>query len=455
MFNTAVPSTVSGTTIKRTFSQELHRYVYRVVSPSETVVNGGYPHVDFATISETFDEGSELYFSVRFKSNVKDDFAFPDLNLLINNTWAEVLKDGAWVQYGGAITRNIRDGKWHKVSYKVRAKSAGAINKLSLAIYFGGSSAYTTDEESILEFTDIYIGKSEPNYNSIYNEEDFIAEEEKSIPVNNNAEGCVFMSLGDSITTEATTYYIKKLRELLKPSKYYNLAVAGAHWADYEGTIYDGNPTFNGDDNNVNNTIGNQVQKIINNPETFNSAPDIIIIAAGTNDSNPLSLNASQNEMITEIDSHFQSGSTPIPITSQTDADDTYKVHRKTIAGAMRYSICSLQKLYPKARIYVCTPIQGAIGSRNYTSIELKQRYITEVARHLSIPVIHVGENCGIQADWEYGGAMWTEEFATESSPKRGRDLIDSLHPNNNGGWKMANYIYRQIINDYVNQYYE
>lgn len=36
------------------------------------------------------------------------------------------------------------------------------------------------------------------------------------------------MSLGDSITTES--YYIGKLRQLLAPSKYYNLAVASATW---------------------------------------------------------------------------------------------------------------------------------------------------------------------------------------------------------------------------------
>ena len=41
-----------------------------------------------------------------------------------------------------------------------------------------------------------------------------------------DAHGCVFMSLGDSITTEG--YYINKLRQLLSPSKYYNLAVASA-----------------------------------------------------------------------------------------------------------------------------------------------------------------------------------------------------------------------------------
>lgn len=457
LFNTVLPDTVIGANIERTLSQDLHKYVYKVIMPVGSIINGNFPNTKFATITKTFDAGTELYVSLKFKSKIGDSsFQYPDLNFLINGTWAEYYnsaKDTWESMYGGILTKGKRDGNWQKVSYKVRATSGGAINNISLAVYLGGGNTeHTATEESILEFTDIYIGMSENNsYNTIYNEEDFVKDEDNSIPIKNNAEGCVFMSLGDSITTESSTYYIKKLRQLLKPSKYYNLAVSGAHWADYEDTIYDGNPVFAGSDNNHNNVIGNQLQKIINNPETFNVAPDIIIIAASTNDGNPLNTDATQNEIITEIDSHFQSGSTPIPITSQTDVDDTYKEHRQTIAGAMRYVICTLQEMYPKARIYVCTPIQGAASIRNYSSIELKQRYLTEVARRLGVPVIHVGEECGIQSDWEYGGAMWSEEkFATEQLPKNGRDLIDGLHPNNNGGWKMANYNYRQIVNDYI-----
>ena len=262
-----------------------------------------------------------------------------------------------------------------------------------------------------------------------------------------DAHGCVFMSLGDSITTES--YYIGKLRQLLAPSKYYNLAVASATWADRSGTTsYDGNPLFTGDQNQ--NVLGNQVQKIINNPDTYNVAPDIIIIAAGTNDGLPIS--TSQQGIITDIDTHFYTDSKAIPITEPTfDDADTYMSHRKTVAGAMRYVVCKLQEMYPNARIYILTPIQGCYSSRNYgSSIANKQLYISEVAKHLGVPVIHVGEECGIQADFEYQGAMWVAPSG--SNEKSGRDLVDGLHPNTSGSWKMAKYIFNKLKNDYVNQ---
>ena len=262
-------------------------------------------------------------------------------------------------------------------------------------------------------------------------------------------KGCVFMSLGDSITTES--YYIKPLREILQPSKYYNLAVAGAWWADKNGTRYDGNPQFNGADNNVNNVIGNQVQKIIDNPDDYAEAPDIIIIAAGTNDSGNLGVsnNAPINDMRSTIDLVYQNRDGIIPISEPTfDENDTYKEFRKTIAGAMRYCVTKLQQIFPRAKIYILTPIQGCFDSKDYYwGIATKQEYISECAKHLGVPVIHVGEECGINSDFEWRGAMWTAP--TGSHERSGRDLIDGLHPNANGSKKMADYIANYIINNY------
>ena len=257
------------------------------------------------------------------------------------------------------------------------------------------------------------------------------------------------MSLGDSITTEG--YYIKPLREILQPSKYYNLAVVGAWWADKPNTRYDGNPIWEKEGANLNNVLGNQVQKIIDNPNDYAEAPDIIIIAAGTNDSDSLGVsnNASINEIRSRIDLAYQDRDGVIRITEPTfDEKDTYKEFRKTIAGAMRYCVTKLQQLFPRAKIYILTPIQGCYASRDYYGqIATKQDYISESAKHLGVPVIHVGEECGINADFEYGGAMWTAP--TGSHERSGRDLIDGLHPNANGSKKMADYIAFDIINSY------
>ena len=264
-----------------------------------------------------------------------------------------------------------------------------------------------------------------------------------------STKGCVFMSLGDSITTES--YYVPKLRDILQPSKYYNLAVAGAWWADREGTVYDGNPQFNGADNNVNNVIGNQVQKIINNPTLYADAPDIIIISAGTNDSENMRVanNATIQEIREAIDANYRNEAGVIPVTEPTfDENDTYHSYRKTIGGAMRYCVNRLQELFPRAKIYILTPIQGCYASRDYaSSIATKQEYISESAKHLGVPVIHVGEECGISADFEYEGAMWNGP--TGYHERSGRDLIDGLHPNTNGSKKMADYIALNIVSSF------
>lgn len=265
-------------------------------------------------------------------------------------------------------------------------------------------------------------------------------------PTTPDTKGKVFMSLGDSITAEG--YYIGKLREILRPSKYYNLAVASATWADRSGTTsYDGNLIFGGDQNQ--NVLGNQVQKIIDNPETYATAPDIIIIAAGTNDSVP---SASELED-SSIEAYFttNNGSEAVPCTEPTfNSDDTYMQMRKKIPGAMRYACSKLAQLYPNARIYILTPIQGCNSLRPYTNILPKQTLITKVAKRMGLPVIHVGEEGGIYGDFEYLGSNWDSSLATESLPKNGRDLRDGLHPNDSGSKKMAKYIGREIINDYV-----
>lgn len=309
--------------------------------------------------------------------------------------------------------------------------------------YDGGFYSFVVEEDA----TDFYVytdnGGSTVNIEFRANLAALIGNTE--VPT----KGCVFMSLGDSITTES--YYIKPLREILQPSKYYNLAVAGAWWADKPNTSYDGNPQFNGADNNVNNVLGNQVQKIIDNPDDYAEAPDIIIIAAGTNDSD--SLGVSNNTSITgirsAIDIAYQDRNGVIPISEPTfDENDTYKEFRRTIAGAMRYCVTKLQQLFPRAKIYILTPIQGCFSSRDYYfNIATKQEYISESAKHLGVPVIHVGEECGINSDFEYGGAMWTAP--TGSHERSGRDLIDGLHPNANGSKKMADYIALNIINSY------
>lgn len=372
-------------------------------------------------------------------------------------------KDGRWASLYADTIPLERDNKWHYAHIVTRKTDVkNKTYSIALYAYFAVGTAVTLESDLDFCITDIVISTSRfPDYADVKNKKDYsidITKEEIQPIVDEiineypDAYGCVFMSLGDSITTES--YYIPKLRQILQPSKYYNLAVASATWADRPNTTsYDGNPQFQGDQSQ--NVLGNQVQKIIDNSEIYNVAPDIIIIAAGTNDGTP----SSQEMEWNTIETYFtqNGGTAPVPCTTPTfDDSDTFKEMRKTITGAMRYVCSKLQEMYPKARIYILTPIQGSFNpNKNYnTQIRLKQQHIANVAKHLTLPVIHVGENCGINQDFEYGGYYWKPEWATEQAPKNGRDLIDGLHPNTSGSWKMAKYIARELFNNYVNQNY-
>lgn len=443
-----------GGTIERVLDSETSRYCIKGYFPEGTNFSA-FAHPQLFTDINFVGENTTQEFSISFRYKCTSNLQ--NIHLLCNNSFMEYTDIN-----GTPISKMplIKDNNWHYLH--VIAKKSGVTNKnytIGLYIYFSGLGLTTLTSDVEFYITDIVISPSRfPDYAVVRNVNDYITPVNKETikPVVNeiineypDIHNCVFMSLGDSITTEG--YYIDKLRQLISPSKYYNLAVIGAHWADYVNTIYDGNPVFGGD--NINNTLGNQVQKIINNPDIYNTAPDVIIIAAGTNDTIPITADKTDYEMRVEIDSHFNENSTtPIQVTEPTfDESDTYKEHRRTIAGAMRYCILKLQSLYPNAKIYILTPIHGSYNpNKDYlTHLEIKQRYITEVAKNLSVPVIHVGEECGINRDFEYGGTYWKEEW-DPSNNKTGRDLVDGLHPNTNGSWKMAKYIYNKLKNDYI-----
>ena len=253
-----------------------------------------------------------------------------------------------------------------------------------------------------------------------------------------------FMSFGDSISSEA--YYMPYLRSLLNVDNHYNFAVAGATVADRVNTnSYNGNPTMEDGPSNV---LGNQLQKLLNGIENnYTMIPDVILISAITNDSNP----TLEEISFDSIEENFTEGTTAIEITSPTfDASDTYAPHRKNVAGSLRYIVGTLEKLYPNAIIFIATPIQASTDSsnKNFPNImELKQQYIKNIAKRLSIISLHVGEECGILSDFEYNGGFWSSSYATEELPKQGRDLRDGLHPNGNGAMKMAKYMAQEILN--------
>ena len=241
-----------------------------------------------------------------------------------------------------------------------------------------------------------------------------------------NYQNKKILYMGDSITAlTGERGWVEYCNSILKPELYVNVAVSSATWCDYSDTVYDGAPVSG----SHNNTIGNQVEKILRGKDTGNknykyvaeySDFDIICIALGTNDS--------IGSVTDNIEDVFTNGNAVVSADS---------VDRTTIRGAFRYSIEKLQKQYPNAQIFICTPIQRDNINRPYTYTKKIGEHLIDLANRMSVDYINTFE-CGICGIYE-------------SSGKNGRDLIDGLHPNANGAKKIGTYNANAIIQKYRN----
>ena len=208
--------------------------------------------------------------------------------------------------------------------------------------------------------------------------------------------------LGDSITALTDNRsWVEKFLDITGCLKVANVAVASARLYDYEDTVYDGDPKASVQHNN---TLGNQVQKIINNQY---ETPDLIIIAIGTNGG----ITADTTRISV---AYYNNGSMP-PLA---DLDRTHS------EGAFRYCTETLHNLYPSATIFWCNPIQAAIDSRE---IGLINTY---------------GDNLKILTQWGAVNNVETNRCGIMSANETGQHeyLVDGLHPNEAGALKMARY---------------
>ena len=239
--------------------------------------------------------------------------------------------------------------------------------------------------------------------------------------------GKKILFLGDSITALNTSErgWVRYFNEIIQPEQFVNLSVSSARWCDYADTVYDGNPVFSGPDQNHNNVMGNQVEKLIRGKDktsphykevTAYADFDMILIACGTNDGVP-------------------SGNVEGSFTSENEVVALEELDRKVFASAFRYSIEKLQQLYPAAKIYICTPIQGYITTRSYAQSKAKGDYLKLLAGRMSLEVIDTF-CCGICDIYEKKDA-------------NGRYLIDGLHPNAAGAKKIGVFNASAVIASY------
>lgn len=222
--------------------------------------------------------------------------------------------------------------------------------------------------------------------------------------------------LGDSITRlSGDRSWLRYFNTIQPINIIQNVAVNGATLMDKENTIYDGNPVFDGADNNENNVLGNQVQKILNNNY---SAPDIIIIAIGTN----AGIDTTTEDI---YNTYYDNNNQKIPLSN---------LDRKTPEGAYRYCNETLKNKYPNAKIFWCSPIYAANISQKPLS------RVNDWAKNLEQMCLCGGSqfintmNCGITP-------------VTEAIGENGLYLLDGLHPNSNGAKCMGEYNARAMNN--------
>lgn len=217
------------------------------------------------------------------------------------------------------------------------------------------------------------------------------------------------LTLGDSITALGTgergwiKYFIEKTNATLVA----NVAVNSAKLADDSNTVLDGNPT-----QTSNNTLSNQVQKVINN--TYDK-PDIIIIAIGTNNG----ITITKQNM---IDVFYDSDKQLKPLD---------EVDRTTDYGAFRWCFEKLHSLYPNAQIFWSTPIHGAQTMRRAERI-IDCRESLQIATEYVGCVMIDSVRCGING-------------INEIMNTNGEYLIDGLHTNVNGAKKLGYYIASKV----------
>lgn len=271
--------------------------------------------------------------------------------------------------------------------------------------YYNGT--YSTGFPGNFRFSADYIVQFEEDASVRLNE---IEERLPKTSAFSELEDANVVCLGDSITWLGgddclgretpskgwTTYFM----QMFKPKTMRSYARSGATWSHTANTVYDIlEDTGVLSDNNV---IYNQINRMI--ADVAQPAPDIIIIAAGTNDA----WYGTQRPDALSVTAAQEFADTSGYITNQAVGTLT------SIAAAMRYDIELLKTNYPNAQIFVTTPLQS-------TKFTLERcfdvgKVIKECAECLSVECIDQGKQAGIYRAQENVSFRFTYDGAHTSA---------------------------------------
>ncbi len=218
---------------------------------------------------------------------------------------------------------------------------------------------------------------------------------------------CEIVFFGDSITDQRMSKWWKALPFMLSFKNKTNYARSGATWSHTVSTPY--NITDLNGATSANNVIWNQFNRMMSDISAGSiSAPDVVIILAGTNDySRPMG----------DVNRVFDWS------ISYSNLDPTDE-RLQTVAGAIRYVCELLVKSFPTIRIILATPILRRDDNGNTM---LVRNTIVECAKRMSIGIIDQTLESG---------------FSPFNLPNL---LIDGLHPNTDGGEVLARFLSGKI----------
>ena len=218
---------------------------------------------------------------------------------------------------------------------------------------------------------------------------------------------CEIVFFGDSITDQRMSKWWKALPSILSFKNKVNYARSGATWSHIASTPY--NITDLDGMTSANNVIWNQFNRMMSDISAGDiSAPDVVIILAGTNDySRPMG----------DVNRVFDWS------VSYSNLEPTDE-RLQTVAGAIRYVCELLVKSFPTIRIILATPILRRDDNGNTM---LVRNTIVECAKRMSIGIIDQTLESG---------------FSPFNLPNL---LIDGLHPNTDGGEVLARFLSGKI----------
>ncbi len=332
-----------------------------------------------------------------------------------------VLADGTVVNTGIAVTRGKRTDYIETTGYdKVTYTTKMSNSTCEIAFYDGnkaylqdvsivGNSKVVTKTVDIPENAKYFIvsGAEMTPTVEMFNSTGLNYRVEVLEEITKTLKGKKIMFFGDSITdTEVvkSSKYVTPLLNYTGMVKVGNLAISGSYLHHPTNYALDGNPT-----ETANKSVPNQVQKVLNNSADYDT-PDIILIFAGTND-NTAKATLNEEQFSLSLDS----------------CDLT------TFSGAMRWIYEKLMGLYPNALVVFVTPLQSAKTDRPYSDMLIRRNGIIENCERLALDYIDAFRVSGIYSGLEFNNA-------------NGKYLSDGLHPNTDGGVKLAKCFQNELM---------